>query len=581
MKPHRSVLVLATVLMGLLVLSVSLGAVGTITLRSRFDSFAGDDVSRLTDLLHLDRDLFRAQRGLETAMLETDQVARLDAVSVYQRQVDSANVWWESYMEHPITTDRERTLRGNFKAQRNAWGSRGDKLAAVLSSEQVDMVDATALLDEAQGRFGSMRSTVDQIEEGAAEPSLHDNAGTIRSETRVLVMTMAVLMIIGTLVGSVVSLATFRKTRAQFNKGIKRDVERTKETERTEFVADLSQALDMAQTEAAAFNSISLVLKGLAADRPHELLLADSSQAHLKRQFSEGFTNDCPGCSVTSPVDCPAIRRGTVMEFTHAKNFATCPGLRDRGGEPRSGVCLPVSVAGRTSGVLHLTGENGSQADPALLERLREVADRSGDRLGVLRAFAQSQAQAATDPLTGLLNRRSFENAASAKLSAGHQIALAYCDLDHFKNLNDTYGHDAGDRALRVFSRVVTESLRDEDAAGRWGGEEFVVMFDAADAATAAAALDRLRQNLSIALAGGTTPTFTASFGVADTAMTNDLEDLVGLADDALLHAKRSGRDRVVIAGLFDEMDEDVRAGAGDPEEQNVTSAESLPSPLV
>jgi len=552
-KPHRSVLVLAIVLVGLLMLSISLGALGTITLRNRFDTFADADVPRLTDLLHLDRDLFRAQRGLEMAMLEADQIARLDSVAQYQHQVDRSNMWWSEYSAAPATTDTERTLRGNYKAQHNAWNRRADALSVVLSGEVVDSASAAEMLSDTQGRFGSMRSTVDQLEESIAEPELSSGAGAIRSETRLLVLVMMMLLVLGTIVGSIASLATFRKTRDQYNKGIRRDAERDRETARTEFVADLTQALDMAQTESGAFRSMSLVLSDLASDKPHELLLADSSQAHLKVMFTHGFNGDCPGCPVTSPVDCPAIRRGTVMEFDDGQAFSTCPGLRDREGKPRSGLCVPVSVAGRTSGVLHLTDEDGQHADPILVERLREVADRSGDRLGVLRAFAQSQAQAATDPLTGLLNRRSFENSASASLSAGHEIALAYCDLDHFKDLNDTYGHDAGDRALRVFSRVVTESLRDGDVAGRWGGEEFVIMFDSADAATAAAALDRLRQNLSVALAVGTTPTFTASFGVADTSMTTDLEDLVGMADDALLHAKRSGRNKVVVAGHLDE----------------------------
>jgi len=547
-----SVFALATVLMVLLVLSISLGTVGTITLRTRFDQFSNGDVPRMADLLHLDRDLYRAQRGLETALLETDQVGRLDAVGVYQHQVDRANSWWSGYSDAPAISNSESTLRGNYRAQHNAWVKRADALAVEISSTDVNSAKVAEMLADTQGRFGSMRSTVSQLEEAEAEPELANAAAAVRSETRLLMLMMLLLLAIGTIVGSVVSLATFRKTRIQYNRGVKRDAERNSETARTEFVADLTQALDMAQTESGAFKSVSMILTGLAADNPHELLLADSSQAHLKRMFSSGFTDDCPGCSVTSPVDCPAIRRGTVMEFDDGRNFATCPGLRDRDGQPRSGLCVPVSVAGRTSGVLHLTDEDGRQADPILVDRLREVADRSGDRLGVLRAFAQSQAQAATDPLTGMLNRRSFENSVSASLAAGREIAVAYCDLDHFKNLNDTYGHDAGDRALRVFSRVLTESLRDGDVAGRWGGEEFVVMFDSSDAATAAAALDRIRHNLSIALAGGTSPTFTASFGVADTTMGTDLEDLVGTADDALLHAKRTGRDRVVVAGLFD-----------------------------
>jgi len=82
-------------------------------------------------------------------------------------------------------------------------------------------------------------------------------------------------------------------------------------------------------------------------------------------------------------------------------------------------------------------------------------------------------------------------------------------------------------------------------------------MFDDSDSSTAAAALDRLRQHLSVTVSGGSTPAFTASFGVADTSLTNDLEELVNKADEALLHAKKTGRNKTVIAGLFDPEESD------------------------
>ena len=177
-----------------------------------------------------------------------------------------------------------------------------------------------------------------------------------------------------------------------------------------------------------------------------------------------------------------------------------------------------------------------------------QIADRVGDRIGVLRAFAQSQAQASTDPLTGLLNRRSFQDKAAAMINTGQRVAVAFGDLDHFKTLNDTHGHEAGDRALRLFARVVKEAMRTNDLSARWGGEEFVLVFHGSDASVATAALERLRESLAVALATGTTPQFTVSFGVADTDMSHDIGDLVNLADDALLLAKRTGRNKVVTA---------------------------------
>ena len=119
-------------------------------------------------------------------------------------------------------------------------------------------------------------------------------------------------------------------------------------------------------------------------------------------------------------------------------------------------------------------------------------------------------------------------------------------DLDFFKRLNDTHGHDAGDRALRLFSSVLRGSLRSEDIISRYGGEEFVIVFPDHTAAAAAGALRRMQESLVVALADGSVPGFTVSYGVTDTTQTVTLEELCRIADGALFRAKREGRDRVV-----------------------------------
>ena len=111
------------------------------------------------------------------------------------------------------------------------------------------------------------------------------------------------------------------------------------------------------------------------------------------------------------------------------------------------------------------------------------------------------------------------------------------------------HGHDSGDRALRLFSGVVKRSLRPIDMACRYGGEEFVLVLPDCDAAEAQMVADRLRESLAIALVNGTTPGFTASFGVADSRLHgDDLSTMIAVADVALLDAKRAGRDRIILA---------------------------------
>jgi diguanylate cyclase (GGDEF)-like protein len=199
--------------------------------------------------------------------------------------------------------------------------------------------------------------------------------------------------------------------------------------------------------------------------------------------------------------------------------------------------------------VLHATGTDRSRPDPERLADLEQIAARAGDRIGLLRVFSRSEAQAATDPLTGLRNRRSLEERVQEISRAGSGYAIAFGDLDHFKQLNDMHGHDTGDRALRLFARVLRDTVRPSDVVARWGGEEFVVVLPATTTSDAVRILERVREGLALALAAGTAPQFTASFGVSGSEDGDDLEAVIAVADGALLIAKRSGRNRVVVAG--------------------------------
>lgn len=120
-------------------------------------------------------------------------------------------------------------------------------------------------------------------------------------------------------------------------------------------------------------------------------------------------------------------------------------------------------------------------------------------------------------------------------------------DLDFFKRVNDSHGHEMGDRALRLFSRVFTDGLRAGDLAARWGGEEFAAVLHGVRAADATRVLERLRNSLAEATMTGETPPFTASFGIIDSATVGNFELLVRTADDALYAAKEAGRDCVVV----------------------------------
>jgi diguanylate cyclase (GGDEF)-like protein len=316
------------------------------------------------------------------------------------------------------------------------------------------------------------------------------------------------------------------------------------EASRQEFEGRLHRALDMAQDEHAALDMVDRALLLAAPDRPAELLLADSSRARLVRSAGAGHDR---ACGVESPRDCVAVRRGQTLTFPDSDELDACPHLRGRG-VACSAVCVPVNVLGNTVGVLHTVGEVRTPPSQDVAIRLETISTQAGARIGMLRALQRSEIQAATDPLTGLLNRRSVEDRLYALMREERAFAVAICDHDNIKQLNDTHGHEAGDRALRLFASTVKASLRPHDHAARYGGEEFLLVFPDCGADAAIGAVERLREELALAVNQGGTPVFTASFGVADLRHGTTIDEIMKHADDALLLAKREGKNRVLAA---------------------------------
>ncbi|MEM7140844.1 MAG: GGDEF domain-containing protein [Actinomycetota bacterium] len=315
---------------------------------------------------------------------------------------------------------------------------------------------------------------------------------------------------------------------------------------RTIVTSRLVEGMEAVDTELGIQEVVTRVLGRLFADRPSEMLLADSSKAHLSL-FAHNEALAAPGCGVQSPWSCPAVRRAGTQVFDDSEGIRACPYLANRDGGACSAVCVPVSFVGDSMGVLHVTGEVGWTPGDFDLYALEAVAGQTAVRLGAIRSFEQAEIQASTDVLTGLPNRRAVEDQLSRFIAGRSRGAVAVADLDHFKSLNDTFGHEAGDRALRMFAEVLRSSVRDDDLAGRWGGEEFVVLLPDLSAREAAEVLNRVRTELAVACARTDGPPVTVSIGVVDTTAGASVDALVSLADDCLYVAKEEGRDRVIV----------------------------------
>lgn len=159
---------------------------------------------------------------------------------------------------------------------------------------------------------------------------------------------------------------------------------------------------------------------------------------------------------------------------------------------------------------------------------------------------------AATDELTGLYNRRFFNERLHTTISAARRhnypLSLVMIDLDHFKIVNDTFGHSEGDKVLKKFALLLLEMIRTEDVAARWGGEEFIIILSHTASEAAAALAERIRNAFEQPYSFGNAEiALSASFGVVHLQEGDDSNSLLRRVDDTLYSAKHDGRNRVVV----------------------------------
>lgn len=214
----------------------------------------------------------------------------------------------------------------------------------------------------------------------------------------------------------------------------------------------------------------------------------------------------------------------------------------------RDGRCIDLQLFGAVV--------DGPDA-PMLIGFVLDITERLRAEQAVRQLNERLREQSIRDPLTGLYNRRFFEDALQRELAlaerSGGPVSLVLTDLDHFKRVNDGYGHPAGDAVLRAFATLLSRHTRRSDICCRYGGEEFIVLLPGLDEAGAAVRAEQWRALLAAEplRVGADAIACTASFGVAAlTPETRDPAALVAAADRALYAAKDAGRNQVVRCSL-------------------------------
>jgi two-component system, cell cycle response regulator len=229
----------------------------------------------------------------------------------------------------------------------------------------------------------------------------------------------------------------------------------------------------------------------------------------------------------------------------------------DQEGDPRLATLIPfaknvavfpMAAEGKAVGALVVEHSQGSgKIERRVVDMVVQFTAHGVLALQNARLYKQVQKQAETDALTGVSNRRTFEATLERELSRGsrngEQVTLAMFDIDHFKSLNDTYGHQTGDDVLKKVAAALVEASRDFDTVARYGGEEFAVILPACSSKESLVVAERLRKAISEV---ETVTAVTASAGVATyQTHASDPYSLIKAADEALYESKRGGRDRV------------------------------------
>jgi diguanylate cyclase (GGDEF)-like protein len=510
----------------LLLLAAVLGTVGLVWLVASLQH--GVATTRGERLLVAD-ELFVATLDEEVQLLSTDGSDRTDRL---RASIEARGRYDGALREVRAESEGDEEVVGAL----GAFTHLHDEWARLVTVSQEHPDDAGAA--DARGDLvEQMRQASGRLHAAIAGEQDEDQSG----------LTLALIGLCGgllLLIGGAGTVISGRKARSEHRQRVAR--ERLAAGQ-----AEFGETLQLIGDEAAAHGLVKRHLERAIPLSVVTVLGRNNSDNRL-----EAATEPPAGSKIAArleggvePKACVATRIGRV----HERSADEEPLLRCElcGDEPGATTCTPLLVSGEVIGSVLLATETA--LDAAERGRVGESVAQASPVIGNLRNLAIAETRAATDALTGLPNRRSLQDTVRrmvAQASRGVEpLAAVVLDLDHFKQINDRYGHEKGDDVLAAVGQLLSDAIRASDFAARAGGEEFCILLPGTDEVGAETVAEKLRVGISRLDVPGIEEAVTGSFGIAvypDHAI--DAPTLLRKADRALYLAKDHGRDRVEIA---------------------------------
>ncbi len=339
------------------------------------------------------------------------------------------------------------------------------------------------------------------------------------------------------------------------NRELQLSLERLRQqTREMALLHEMSELLQAASTIEEYNKIISHAMQQLFGARAGALYSLRSSRDLVEANITWGrFTQEE---TVFRPDDCWALKLSKLHFVARREDDVGCSHVMSD--DVLSYVCVPLNSHGESLGFIHLRGMTEAARNflESKLPLIHTVAEYLGLALGNFRLQQTLRHQSVRDGLTGLFNRRYLEESISREVARvareGAQLGIIMFDLDHFKRVNDTYGHDMGDAVLSQLGKLVLENVRDEDIPCRYGGEEFTIILPGADLQTSRERAEELRRiisSMTVQWSGQIISNLSVSLGVACYPIHGTTwQQALKAADKALYTAKHAGRKQVIVA---------------------------------